>query len=156
MAITLQMPPVLAEHTTRYLSLFRPAGRALSWSRTLKLIRELYELIEAGQIKRKGRTWPAPTQSWCMAMEQMIEGRDKLTLPLKSHGYLYEIVAGLGDKIEATEETRKEKSLRNQSASYGNEKRSELESLHILYKGAPNDPLKQQIEDLEKELFTGD
>jgi hypothetical protein len=38
----------------------------------------------------------------------MISKRDKLTLPLKSHGYLLEIIAGYGNKAEAKAEAQTE------------------------------------------------
>lgn len=42
----------------------------------------------------------------------MIAKRDKLTLPLKSHGYLLEIIAGQAGKADAAAEAGKEKSAR--------------------------------------------
>jgi hypothetical protein len=56
----------------------------------------------AAQIERNGRTWPAPLEYWKAALEHMVQLRDqaKLQLPLKSHGYLLEVIVGMGDKAE--------------------------------------------------------
>lgn len=92
--------------TLRYLALFRPAKRALSMSRTLKLLAEIWPDIERGRIERKGREWDAPRANWQAAIEQLLATRDRgnLNLPLTSHGYLYEILVGMADKAEAQSE----------------------------------------------------
>ena len=38
----------------------------------------------------------------------MIDGRDKLTLPLGSHSYLFKIIIGYADKAEGKAETQAE------------------------------------------------
>ncbi|MBK8508768.1 MAG: hypothetical protein IPL51_08985 [Candidatus Competibacteraceae bacterium] len=49
---------------------------------------ELNEAVSAAQIERDGRTHPAPVEYWKAAIDQMLDNRDKLSLPVKSHGYL--------------------------------------------------------------------
>jgi hypothetical protein len=97
-AAALELPAGLGERLLRYLGLFRPQGRALAWDRAARLLEELRAAIDAGQIERNGQTWPAPLDYWRLALDQMLDGRPNLALPLKSHGYLYEIIAGMARK----------------------------------------------------------
>lgn len=107
-AAALKLPAPLGDLLLRYLGLFRAQGRALSWDRTTRLLRELLEPIQAAQVRRHGRTWPAPLDYWRQALEQMLERREQLQLPLKSHGYLFEIVAGMASKAEGRAEASRE------------------------------------------------
>lgn len=66
-AAALKLPAPLGDLLLRYIGLFRPDKRALSWDRASRLLAELQ-------------------------------------LPLKSHGYLLEIVAGLASKTEGAAE----------------------------------------------------
>ncbi|MFX6668105.1 DUF2752 domain-containing protein, partial [Acinetobacter baumannii] len=51
--------------------------------------------INAHQIKRGHHSYPAPKAAWIWAINTMLERRDqgKLQLPLKNHGYLYEVIS---------------------------------------------------------------
>jgi len=109
-AAALKLPAPLGDLVLRYIGLFRPAKRALSWSRVAKLLGELLEPIQAGQVQRKGRAWPAPVMLWRAALEQMLANRDKLDLPLEGHGYLFAVVAGMSDKGEARQEAKRDES----------------------------------------------
>ena len=84
----------LAKAALRYLGLFRPGERDLSWARAAKLLGELVPLIQAGEITRKRQSYPAPREAWIWAFNRVIEARDsgKLTPPLTSHGFLLEIL----------------------------------------------------------------
>lgn len=115
-AAALRLPAPLGELLLRYIALFRPTKRALSWDRAAKLLDELSAPIRAGQVERNGRIWAAPQESWRAALEEMLERRDKLTLPLKSHGYLFEIVAGFAAKGEARIEQQAETDKRYRSS----------------------------------------
>lgn len=94
-----------------YVQLFRPAQRAISMTKLVKLLDELLPMIQAGRIEHNKRVFAAPHDYWKAALEEMIAKRDTLTLPLKSHGYLLTIIAGAADKasakIEAAQEMRK-------------------------------------------------
>lgn len=94
----------------RYIGLFRPAKRRLGMDRMVSLVMELLPDIERGAIARKGRDWPVTPALWLGAFDQMLAARDKgtLTLPLTSHGYLYEVLCGLADKAEAAAERDQE------------------------------------------------
>ena len=82
----------LAKAALRYLGLFRPGERDLSWARAAKLLGELVPLIQAGEITRKRQSYPAPREAWIWAFNRVIKARDsgKLTPPLTSHGFLLE------------------------------------------------------------------
>ena len=80
----------------KYLGLFRPNKSALSQARMASLMAELLPDIQAGQIYRNGQSYPAPVAAWAYAFNEVLTARDsgRLKTPLKSHGYLYEIIAG--------------------------------------------------------------
>ena len=84
----------LGEALIRYLGLFRPAKSALTFERVATLLNELTPMIQAQTIRRDGREFPAPTEAWIYAINQMMANRANFTLPMKSHGYLLEIIAG--------------------------------------------------------------
>ncbi|AKH36876.1 MULTISPECIES: hypothetical protein [Nitrosomonas] len=88
--------------------LFKPPQRAISDTKMAKLMNELIPMIEAGKIEYKGRVWPAPMDAWRMALEQMIDQRDTLTLPLKNHGYLLTIIAAAANQAAKKEEGAQE------------------------------------------------
>src|SRR3569832_1191611 len=90
-ATTLKFPAPLGDLILRYMGLFRPLNRAQRKDRAARLLAELLEPIHAAQLNRNGREWPAPPETWRIALEQMLDKRDTLTLPLKSHGYLFEV-----------------------------------------------------------------
>jgi hypothetical protein len=78
----------------KYLAMFRSESRDLTFERTAKLISEIAPDITAKEIKRGHHTYPAPRAAWVWAIATMLERRDqgKLQLPLKNHGYLYEVI----------------------------------------------------------------
>ncbi len=102
--IAAELPADLGPLCIRYLGLFRPGKRALSWDRARKLLDELALHIRAGVVRRRGRDWPVPVGAWRTALQTMLDKRDNLDLPLKSHGYLLEILAGIADKAEGQHE----------------------------------------------------
>lgn len=118
--LALEFPAPLGKQLLQYASLFKPAQRALSMDRFASILNELLPMIKAAQIERNGRAWPAPQAYWSQAFETMMQSRDKLTLPLKSHGYLLEILAGYANKAEGKAEQKSE-----QGRKYGEVKTSE-------------------------------
>ena len=107
----LAMPAPLGKLMVQYLGLFRPAQRQLSFDRVANLLNELLPMVAAARIERSGRTWSAPQDYWTMALTEMIAKRDNLTLPLKSHGYLFAIIEGYGNKAEGRAEMQHEDRL---------------------------------------------
>ena len=92
----LEMDAELGKAAIRYIGLFRPAKSQLSWARTAKLLNELLPMIKAQEAARDGVCFPAPTEAWIHGFNETVNARDqgRLKTPLKSHGYLYEILAG--------------------------------------------------------------
>ena len=91
-----------------YVQLFKPEKRALSMDKLVKILDQIIPMIKEGKIQYKGNTWAAPQAYWEQAIQQMIDGRDKLTLPLGSHSYLFKIIIGYADKAEGKAETQTE------------------------------------------------
>lgn len=80
----------------KYLGLFRPSKTALSFERMTKLINEVLPDMQRGAVSRNGVEYPAPIEAWNYAFREMVNRRNSgsLKLPLKSHGYLYEVIVG--------------------------------------------------------------
>lgn len=116
--IALQLPAPIGKLLIQYVGLFRPAQRQLSFDRVASLLGELLQMIQAAQIERSGRVYAAPQDYWRQALETMLNQRDKLTLPLKSHGYLLEIIAGYADKAEARAEANAEETKRHRTTDH--------------------------------------
>lgn len=92
----------------RYVNLFKPAKSALSMGRLAKLLDELVPMVKAGQITRNGTIYAAPQAYWQQAIEHMLLQREKLTLPIKSHGYLLEIISGYANRADSQREKQTE------------------------------------------------
>jgi hypothetical protein len=107
-AAALALPANLGPRLLRYLALFRPPNRSLTWERVARLLGELQAMIDAGHIQRHGRPWTVNPAAWQAALDEMLERRASLTLPLKSHGYLLEILAGQASQAEARQEAQTE------------------------------------------------
>lgn len=106
--LALQFPAPLGKQLIQYVSLFKPGQRALSMDRLASLLGEILPMIQKAQIERNSRLWPAPLIYWQQGIETMLASRDKLTLPIKSHGYLLEIIAGYANKAESKQEQKSE------------------------------------------------
>lgn len=104
----LAIPAPIGKPLVMYLALFRPPKRSLSFDRVANLLNELLPMIRDAKVTRNGRIWPAPQEYWHMALAEMIAKRDKLTLPLKGHGYLLAIIEGYGNKAEGKQEAQRE------------------------------------------------
>lgn len=117
-AMTLPQP--LGRLLLKYLTLHRPAKRQLTWDRVSSILAELLPDIERALITRNGRDWPAPQATWQAAIEHMLQMRDsnKLTLPLKGHGYLLEVIKGIAERDESIAEVKTEE-RRRIKASHG-------------------------------------
>ena len=91
----LEMDAEMGKAAIRYIGLFRPAKSQLSWARTAKLLNELLPMIKAQEAARDGVCFPAPTEAWIHGFNETVNARDqgRLKLPLKSHGYLLEIIS---------------------------------------------------------------
>lgn len=92
----LELDADIGKAAIRYIGLFRPAKSQLSWARTAKLLNELLPMIKAQEAARDGVCFHAPAEAWIHGFNETVNARDqgRLKTPLKSHGYLYEILAG--------------------------------------------------------------
>lgn len=117
----LRLDPRLADPLLEYLALFAPVGRKLASNKLVRLLTELHQLISAGTVSRGRVEYPAPVEYWRAGLEEMVARRDRLTLPLKSHGYLQEVVCGIANKAAAAAERKEEetKSYRHHRESTG-------------------------------------
>lgn len=77
-----------------YIGMFRPEKSSLTFSRMAKLLEELRLPMDEGWIERNGQRHEAPRGAWAHAFRTLIERRaaGALSLPLKTHGYLYEVI----------------------------------------------------------------
>lgn len=100
--------------TLKYMALFKPASRALSIDRMVRLVDELLPDIERRAVTRNGRDWEAGAETWRAAMGVVLGMRDagSLRLPLADHGLLYQVIANMGDKAERAAETAREAARR--------------------------------------------
>lgn len=92
---SLNLTGALAKPLVMYLAMFRSENRDLTFDRTAKLLNEIAPDIVAKQIKRGHHNYPAPQSAWVWAINIMLERREqhKIDLPLKTHGYLYEVIS---------------------------------------------------------------
>lgn len=88
----LELAP-LGPRIVRYLALFRPMKTRLTWPRVNSLLAELLPAIKGGCVTRNGQTVAVDEAAWATALDEVLAARDsgKLRLPLKSHGYLFEV-----------------------------------------------------------------
>jgi hypothetical protein len=107
--IALQLPAPVGKLLVQYVAMFRPASRNLSMDRLASLLGELLPMIDSARIERGGRQYLATQDYWVMGLTDVINRRGSgLTLPLKSHGYLLEVIAGYSVKAEAQAEAQRE------------------------------------------------
>lgn len=110
----LELDADIGKAAIRYIGLFRPAKSQLSWARTAKLLNELLPMIKAQEAARDGVCFPAPAEAWIHGFNETVNARDqgRLKTPLKSHGYLYEILAGWVGQPSAGKQTVNQPSRR--------------------------------------------
>lgn len=114
-AVLAELEPAVGRALIGYLRLFKPPKTALRSVRAVKLAREVADLVAAGDVSRDERTGvrrPASAGLWAAGMEQMAQQRDRLSLPLESHGYLRAVVFGLADQADARAEQQREEQAR--------------------------------------------
>jgi len=141
LAVLLALPRPVQEHALGYLALFRPPGRALSWQRARRVVRELAELVAAGEVTWERRPpRPCPPEIWARGMAEMIERKGGFKAHFTNHNYLRKIVYDLADRADAEAEARREEARR-----MGWHRRDEEE--HI----AP-DEVRRLIEETKRKL----
>lgn len=114
--VALSVP--MAHLVVLYIGLFTPEKQRLTLRKKVRLIAQLLPDLRRQAITHKGREWATPHDTWAKAIEQMLTARaaGRLDLPMTGHGYLYAILAGMADKVEAVAERAQEVELRTGSA----------------------------------------
>ena len=113
---TCTLPAEVSRVLLPYLGLFRPEKRALTWTKSLKIIGELQQLIAQGHIQVQGKvSRPCPPRIWAQGMEQM-SARTDLSRPMKNHNYLRQIVYQLADQADAGREHQQYQNEQNGNA----------------------------------------
>lgn len=95
------LDPRLGKAVLNYLRLFSPPKRGLRTIKAIRLVEELLDLVDAGQVQRDARTHefkPAQPRLWAAGIERMLLTRDKLDLPLDNHNYLRAVVWALASE----------------------------------------------------------
>jgi len=107
--VLVELPKDIQAVVFHYLALFKPAtGKAIQAKKANRILTEIKQITAAGhvQVDRKVAR-PCPPRIWAQAMEQMIERRDRLNLPMPNHNYLKSIAWDLADQADAqAEKTR--------------------------------------------------
>ena len=105
-AVLVELPKDVQAVVFHYLALFKPVtGKAIQAKKANRILAEIKQLVAAGhvQIDRKVAR-PCPPRIWAQAMEQMVERRDRLSLPMPNHNYLKSIAWDLADQADAKAE----------------------------------------------------
>lgn len=109
-----KMPAPLPEAVLPYLGLFRPQQRALSWKKAARLLADLAQLTGSGHVQIQGQpARPCPPRIWAEAMGQMIERRERLSLPMPNHNYLRQVAWQLADQADSQAEKSRVAQERN-------------------------------------------
>lgn len=114
-ALLAEFEPTLGRAVLAYLRLFKPPKTALRTARAVRLVQELDALVRAGTVCRDERTGvrrPATPAMWAAGIEQMLQNRATLALPLDGHNYLRAVVFGLADAADAQVERAREADTR--------------------------------------------
>jgi hypothetical protein len=110
--VALSVP--MAHLVVRYIGLFTPEKQRLTLRKKVRLIQQLLPDLQREAITHKGREWAVPLAVWGKGIEQMLTARaaGRLDLPMTGHGYLYAVLAGMADKVEAVAERDRESERR--------------------------------------------
>jgi hypothetical protein len=111
-----EMEPDLGRAAIGYLRLFKPPKTALRIARAIKIVQQLVELVSRGSVCRDERgdvRRPATPAVWSQAIEQMLQGKQKLVLPIENHNYLRAIAFAIADSIDAKAEQNREQERRS-------------------------------------------
>lgn len=115
--------PAFGRAIIGYLRLHKPAKTVLRMAKAARLAEEVIALAGAAEIRRGGLARPNNASYWAAGIEQMLDTRAKLRLPLTGHGYLMEVAFGLADSADAALERQTEAQARvGKHRDHGSEK----------------------------------
>jgi hypothetical protein len=112
--IVAELPAEVGRRALPYLAMFRPSGsgRALTWSKALRLLAELKQVVSESFIYwDRCPERPNSAGAWAGALEQIVQ-RPPKQLPLTSHGYLRKIAYDIADQADKAAEVRRNKAER--------------------------------------------
>lgn len=145
------LPAHLGPLVLRYIALFRPAKRQLSWPRARKLLTEVAEMINTGQVLHRGRSFPATHALFERSMTQMLNS-PSIEPPLSNHNYLLKIIAGDSPREQsalesATEDLKRQASNARQGSKSqaAAEWAGEIAARKRLGEAAPSEAERQQF-----------
>lgn len=126
----------------KYVGLFAPEKSQMSHKRIATLVRELEPMIKNERIERNGQTHHAPLTRWIEGFNSVLNARDSGTLqtPLKSHGYLFTVMAQSEKQEQAHIERQREQAKHEQLRTGAQRRQDDIESLRKL----PNDPVSSE------------
>jgi hypothetical protein len=113
------LPAPLGKAALGYLGLHSPPKTGLRLPKARRLLAELRDLVDAGQVcadERIGTRRPASPALWAQAIEQMLASPPS-GLPLTNHNYLRKVVFDLADKVDAQAERAREAELQRTAAA---------------------------------------
>jgi hypothetical protein len=101
-----RLPGMVQSRVLPYLGLFRQGGRGLTWTRALRLLQEVHDMVEAGTVRWEGaEERPCPPTVWAAALDAVLARRPS---GLKNHNYLrhvaWETAAGDAARAESDRE----------------------------------------------------
>lgn len=118
-ALLREFPAGFIGPLVQYLRLHKPKKTALTWTKMLKVARELQPMVAGARVARNGSTWVAPLELWVSCTEGLVNNQPgDLRLPLKGNGYLVAIVAAQAEKAAAAAETAREKERRHRGQDH--------------------------------------
>lgn len=143
------MEPALGRATVDYLALFTPAKQKLRLSRAVKIVGALDAFVREGTVcrdERQGVRRAAAVAHWVAGIEQMLEQRARLTLPLTNHHYLRSVVFGIADQAAASDEQKREHSARTGQGRSGT---------GVSPPSTPEDPMTRDLRWLDQQRDYG-
>jgi hypothetical protein len=113
------LPSPLPKASLGYLGLFRPGQNGLTWKKALRLAEEIAAIASKGFVHVQGKIdHNCPPRIWAQAMEQMVERRNSLSLPLPNgHVYLCKVAWDLANQEDAANERSADQNARNNRRS---------------------------------------
>lgn len=144
----------------KYLGLFRPEKRQLSWSKVAKLLQEITPMIEQQRIKRDGVEYTVPLVIFEKAIATVLDAREagKLTLPMKSHGYLLEVIISELAKAEKDQQhaavAQKERERKDNERKVEQTRREVERRAEEQPKPRDNAPMPENVKQLWREMLS--
>lgn len=103
----------LADPILVYVDLFSPAERAMRADKLCRVLTELADMMNSGNITQNSAIIPVTFEGWRAGLETVAEQRSKLQLPLNNHNYLKSVIANHYKRQQGVAEQKQEDAARN-------------------------------------------